>query len=137
MPPEGAEGLPKAKHVGFGLVLGTDGKRFRTRSTEVVRLVDLLDEAKERSKQGLIDRGELYPSFFFSMHVLAKGPYSTGLHVEVMILELDNRVLLLTHHDFWLGVGCFAYNTLHVCEVFGSCLGECGGLNREHSILDH
>jgi len=57
LPPEGAEGLPKAKHVGFGLVLGTDGKRFRTRSTEVVRLVDLLDEAKERSKQGLIDRG--------------------------------------------------------------------------------
>jgi arginyl-tRNA synthetase len=57
LPPDGAEGLPKAKHVGFGLVLGTDGKRFRTRSTEVVRLVDLLDEAKERSKQGLIDRG--------------------------------------------------------------------------------
>nr|CAB3476179.1 unnamed protein product [Digitaria exilis] len=25
-------------HVGFGLVLGSDGKRFRTRSSEVVRL---------------------------------------------------------------------------------------------------
>eukprot|EP01018_Ginkgo_biloba_P001980 Gb_29722 [translate_table: standard] len=48
---------PKARHVPFGLVLGSDGKRFRTRSTEVVRLVDLLDEAKNRSKQGLIDRG--------------------------------------------------------------------------------
>uniref|UniRef100_A0A0D6QSD5 arginine--tRNA ligase n=1 Tax=Araucaria cunninghamii TaxID=56994 RepID=A0A0D6QSD5_ARACU len=48
---------PKARHVGFGLVLGNDGKRFRTRSTEVVRLVDLLDEAKNRSKQELIDRG--------------------------------------------------------------------------------
>ncbi|KAF6993991.1 hypothetical protein CFC21_010788 [Triticum aestivum] len=42
--------FPKTSHVGFGLVLGADGKRFRTRSTEVVRLGDLLDEAKSRSK---------------------------------------------------------------------------------------
>ncbi|KAM6583303.1 hypothetical protein CsatB_010305 [Cannabis sativa] len=49
---------PKASHVGFGLVLGEDGKRFRTRSSEVVRLVDLLDEAKSRSKTALIERGK-------------------------------------------------------------------------------
>lgn len=49
---------PKANHVGFGLVLGEDGKRFRTRSTEVVRLADLLDEAKTRSKAALIERGK-------------------------------------------------------------------------------
>ncbi|XP_062148458.1 arginine--tRNA ligase, chloroplastic/mitochondrial-like isoform X2 [Alnus glutinosa] len=49
---------PKANHVGFGLVLGEDGKRFRTRDTEVVPLVDLLDEAKSRSKAALIDRGK-------------------------------------------------------------------------------
>ncbi|KAK9715432.1 hypothetical protein RND81_06G164700 [Saponaria officinalis] len=49
---------PKVSHVGFGLVLGEDGKRFRTRSSEVVRLVDLLDEAKSRSKQALIERGK-------------------------------------------------------------------------------
>ncbi|GLT61515.1 hypothetical protein SLA2020_342160 [Shorea laevis] len=49
---------PKTSHVGFGLVLGDDGKRFRTRSSEVVRLVDLLDEAKARSKKELIDRGK-------------------------------------------------------------------------------
>ena len=48
---------PKVSHVGFGLVLGEDGKRFRTRSTELVRLVDLLDEAKTRSKTALIERG--------------------------------------------------------------------------------
>ncbi|CAK9328276.1 unnamed protein product [Citrullus colocynthis] len=47
---------PKTTHVGFGLVLGEDGKRFRTRNTEVVRLVDLLDEAKNRSKAALIER---------------------------------------------------------------------------------
>ncbi|KAL9224552.1 hypothetical protein vseg_000576 [Gypsophila vaccaria] len=50
--------FPKVSHVGFGLVLGEDGKRFRTRSSEVVRLVDLLDEAKSRSKQALVERGK-------------------------------------------------------------------------------
>lgn len=55
--PKDEKEIPRVKHVGFGLVLGLDGKRFRTRSTEVVRLVDLLDEAKARSKQGLVDRG--------------------------------------------------------------------------------
>ncbi|WCJ32801.1 Arginine--tRNA ligase cytoplasmic [Euphorbia peplus] len=49
---------PKTSHVGFGLVLGDDGKRFRTRATEVVRLVDLLDEAKIRSKAELVERGK-------------------------------------------------------------------------------
>ncbi|KAF8725974.1 hypothetical protein HU200_020551 [Digitaria exilis] len=48
--------FPKTSHVGFGLVLGSDGKRFRTRSTEVVRLVELLDEAKTRSKSELLQR---------------------------------------------------------------------------------
>ncbi|KAK1434357.1 hypothetical protein QVD17_00096 [Tagetes erecta] len=44
---------PKTSHVGFGLVLGVDGKRFKTRSTEVVKLVDLRDEAKIVVKQHL------------------------------------------------------------------------------------
>ncbi|XP_010539376.1 PREDICTED: arginine--tRNA ligase, cytoplasmic isoform X2 [Tarenaya hassleriana] len=56
--PDNDKTYPKANHVGFGLVLGEDGKRFRTRSSEVVRLVDLLDEAKTRSKAALIERGK-------------------------------------------------------------------------------
>ncbi|KAL9224085.1 hypothetical protein vseg_000154 [Gypsophila vaccaria] len=56
--PADANAYPKVSHVGFGLVLGEDGKRFRTRSSEVVRLVDLLDEAKIRSKQALVERGK-------------------------------------------------------------------------------
>ena len=31
-------------HVGFGVVLGEDKKKFKSRSSETVRLVDLLDE---------------------------------------------------------------------------------------------
>ena len=46
----------RVDHVGFGLVLGDDGKRFRTRSSEVVRLVDLLDEAVTRCAAQLKER---------------------------------------------------------------------------------
>lgn len=41
----------KVNHVGFGLVIGEDGKRLRTRSGETVKLKDLLLEAKERCLQ--------------------------------------------------------------------------------------
>lgn len=46
----------KVNHVGFGLVIGEDGKRLRTRSGETVRLKDLLMEAKERCLQQFEDR---------------------------------------------------------------------------------
>ncbi|MGP3973477.1 arginine--tRNA ligase [Streptomyces sp. 8N114] len=42
--PEGA-----ARQLPFGTVLGKDGKPFKTREGETVRLVDLLDEAVERA----------------------------------------------------------------------------------------
>jgi arginyl-tRNA synthetase len=43
-------------HVPFGLVLGEDGKKLKTRSGETVRLRDLLDEAIERAKIDLETR---------------------------------------------------------------------------------
>lgn len=48
----------RVDHVGFGTVNGEDGKRFKTRSGDVVRLVDLLDEAKNRMKKELESRIE-------------------------------------------------------------------------------
>ncbi|CAI5743417.1 unnamed protein product [Hyaloperonospora brassicae] len=48
----------RADHVGFGTVNDESGKRFKTRSGEVVRLVELLDEAKIRMKAQLIERIE-------------------------------------------------------------------------------
>nr|GEV72729.1 uncharacterized mitochondrial protein AtMg00810-like [Tanacetum cinerariifolium] len=47
----------KAGHVGFGPVLGDDGKRFGTCSTEVVNLVNLLDEIKSRCKEAIVKPG--------------------------------------------------------------------------------
>ena len=34
----------RINHVGFGVVLGEDKKNFKTRSGDIVRLVELLDE---------------------------------------------------------------------------------------------
>mmetsp|Transcript_15866 Transcript_15866/g.24031 ORF Transcript_15866/g.24031 Transcript_15866/m.24031 type:complete len:760 (-) Transcript_15866:981-3260(-) len=44
------------EHIGFGTVQGEDGKRFKTRSGDTVRLVDLLDEAVRRMKESLLER---------------------------------------------------------------------------------
>jgi arginyl-tRNA synthetase len=46
-----AEAAEKVKlvHVGFGKILGEDGKPFKTRSGETVKLAELLDEAEERA----------------------------------------------------------------------------------------
>lgn len=49
-------GGPLISHVGFGLVLGEDGKKFKTRSGDVVRLVELLDEAKARCAKTIKER---------------------------------------------------------------------------------
>jgi arginyl-tRNA synthetase len=37
------------EHVGFGVVLGDDGKPFKTRSGDTVKLAELLDEATQRA----------------------------------------------------------------------------------------
>ena len=44
------------QHMGFGIVLGDDGKRMKTRSGKTVKLMGLLDEAKEKAKDQLMQR---------------------------------------------------------------------------------
>src|SRR6185503_17513495 len=46
--PEAAKKV-KLVHVGFGKILGEDGKPFKTRSGDTVKLGALLDEAEERA----------------------------------------------------------------------------------------
>ena len=43
-------------HVPFGLVQGEDGKKFKTRSGDTIRLKDLLDEAVSRARADLNER---------------------------------------------------------------------------------
>ncbi|PYC81331.1 arginine--tRNA ligase [Streptomyces tateyamensis] len=46
----------QAVHVPFGMVLGTDGKPFKTRSGGTVRLADLLDAAIEGARTAVAER---------------------------------------------------------------------------------
>ncbi len=46
----------KMEHVGFGLVLGPDGKKFKTRSGETEKLIDLLTGAIDKAREILLER---------------------------------------------------------------------------------
>ncbi|MGV9778797.1 arginine--tRNA ligase [Streptosporangium sp. NPDC003464] len=46
----------RAEHVQIGSVLGSDGKMFKTRSGESIKLLQLLDEAETRAAAVLADR---------------------------------------------------------------------------------
>ena len=41
------------RHIGFGLVIASDGKKFRTRNGDTVKLIDLLDQSLVESKKTL------------------------------------------------------------------------------------
>jgi len=49
----------RAVHVGFGSVLGSDGKMLKTRAGASTKLIDLLDEAVERATTIVSARSEL------------------------------------------------------------------------------
>ena len=46
----------KLAHVWFGSILGEDGKPFKTRAGETVKLADLLDEAEERALAAVTEK---------------------------------------------------------------------------------
>jgi len=51
-------GDAKAEQLAFGTVLGKDGKPFKTREGETIRLVDLLDEAIDRATAVVREKAE-------------------------------------------------------------------------------
>ena len=51
----------KLAHVWFGSILGEDGKPFKTRSGDTVRLTDLLDEAEERALKLVVEKNPDLP----------------------------------------------------------------------------
>ncbi len=60
----------RVDHVPFGLVLGADGKKFRTRSGETEKLIDLIQTAIEKADAILKERSpEMDPN---ERHALAK-----------------------------------------------------------------
>lgn len=55
------EAALKLAHVWFGSILGEDGKPFKTRSGETVKLADLLDEAEERAFKVVSEKNSELP----------------------------------------------------------------------------
>jgi arginyl-tRNA synthetase len=55
------EARVKLAHVWFGSILGEDGKPFKTRAGDTVRLEDLLDEAEERAFQVVSEKNPEFP----------------------------------------------------------------------------
>jgi arginyl-tRNA synthetase len=51
----------KLAHVWFGSILGEDGKPFKTRSGDTVRLADLLDETEERAFKVVSEKNHELP----------------------------------------------------------------------------
>ncbi len=51
-----AAGRVRLIHAWFGSILGEDGKPFKTRSGETVKLSDLLDEAEERALRVVVEK---------------------------------------------------------------------------------
>lgn len=48
----------EAVHVAFGTVLGADGRPFKTRSGDTVKLMDLLDSAVERARASIGEKAQ-------------------------------------------------------------------------------
>ncbi len=55
------EAPARLSHVWFGSILGDDGKPFKTRSGETVRLTELLDEAEERALAQVTEKNPTLP----------------------------------------------------------------------------
>jgi arginyl-tRNA synthetase len=55
------EANTKLAHVWFGSILGDDGKPFKTRSGDTVKLSDLLDEAEERAYKVVAEKNPELP----------------------------------------------------------------------------
>jgi arginyl-tRNA synthetase len=55
------EAKVKLAHVWFGSILGEDGKPFKTRTGEIVKLADLLDEAEERAFKVVTEKNNEWP----------------------------------------------------------------------------
>src|SRR4029434_1107102 len=55
------ETTTRLAHVWFGTILGADGKPFKTRSGDTVKLVDLLDEAEERALKIINEKNPTLP----------------------------------------------------------------------------
>ena len=109
-------------HIGFGVVLSPEGGKFKTRSGQTVRLVDLLDEAMTRSKQVIDDKNEA-AKLLSEAEVLAASPVMG--YGAAKYADLANRLDKDYTFDFDAMLN-FTGNTAVsfglMCHLIGSCV---------------
>ncbi|MFK7985428.1 MAG: arginine--tRNA ligase [Sandaracinaceae bacterium] len=66
------------EHIGFGMVLGTDGKAIKTRDGKAITLASLLDEAEERAEARMIEGEEGRPGIPPELARELRGPVGIG-----------------------------------------------------------
>ncbi|QFY13282.1 arginine--tRNA ligase [Nonomuraea phyllanthi] len=85
-----------AEHVQIGMMLGKDGRRFKTRSGESVKLMDLLQEAVERARGAIVDRGYDEATTREIAHAVGMGAVKYAdlsvSHDSEYVLDLDRMI---------------------------------------------
>ena len=85
----------KAEFIGFGTMMGKDGKPFKTRSGDTVKLVDLLDEAIKKAAIVIKEKShlaQLLEKIQNAFHVdVQLGDLKIKLNTDELIITLNNN----------------------------------------------
>ena len=87
----------KAEFIGFGTMMGKDGKPFKTRSGDTVKLVDLLTEAVERATALVKEKNprnemEDWADFVGDLVQIARDTDETNKRVDELVESHENRI---------------------------------------------
>ncbi|MGO1971969.1 MAG: arginine--tRNA ligase [Propionibacteriaceae bacterium] len=107
-----------AEHVGYGLVLGGDGKRLRTRDGGTVKLTDLLDAAEEKAAPAI------------ALAAIKYADLSNGLNKDY-VFDIDRMVATTGNTGPYL-----QYAHARVCQVLRKAEGAGIDLQHQVTVLD-
>ena len=87
----------KAEFIGFGTMMGKDGKPFKTRSGDTVKLVDLLTEAVERATALVKEKNprnemEDWADFVGDLVQIARDIDETNKQLDELLESHENRI---------------------------------------------
>ncbi|XXQ35071.1 arginine--tRNA ligase [Plasmodiophora brassicae] len=112
--------------IGFGIMLGEDGKRFRTRDGGAVRLDYLLDQAVKRARHVIEGRDELIPNLDVDETAVAVG-VSAVRYADLsrqresdMVFSLEAMLDLKGNTSVYL-----QYALCRINSILRQCAGRC------------
>ncbi|XP_076319438.1 arginine--tRNA ligase-like protein isoform X2 [Tachypleus tridentatus] len=113
-------------HAGFGVVLGEDKKKFKTRSGDTIKLSDLLEEGLQRSLQKLKekdrdkmldDRGNTAAYLLYALTRMRSIARTANIDPEVLQNAIKETKIHLDHPKEWkLGKAILRFPEV-ICEI--------------------